>query len=234
VRAAAVRVLRYNSTAVSESLRPLLVRAAGDVHGRVRLEAVNAATWLGKDLTAEVLAEARRQPEDGWLKPVFAAVDANLQGTIVKAEEAPKAVTSLKGEEKKLFELGAEVYRREAHCITCHQADGQGLPAAQFPPIAKSDWVGGDPRRLIRVILHGLMGPIEVNGVKYPGQVPMTAFKGLSDLEVAAVATYVRNSFGNKGSAVTPAQVAAERAATKDQQSFLVPEELKKQFPLGK
>ena len=234
VRAAAVRVLRYNAAAVSESLRPLLVRAAGDVHGRVRLEAVNAATWIGKDLTAEVLAEARRQPEDGWLKPVFAAVDANLQGTIVKAEEAPKAVTSLKGEEKKLFELGAEVYRREAHCITCHQADGQGLPAAQFPPIAKSDWVGGDPRRLIRVILHGLMGPIEVNGVKYPGQVPMTAFKGLSDLEVAAVATYVRNSFGNKGSAVTPAQVAAERAATKDQQSFLVPEELKKQFPLGK
>ena len=32
-----------------------------------------------------------------------------------------------------LFDLGAEVYRREAHCITCHQADGQGLPAAQFP-----------------------------------------------------------------------------------------------------
>jgi mono/diheme cytochrome c family protein len=86
----------------------------------------------------------------------------------------------------------------------------------------------------VRIILHGLMGPIEVNGTKYPGQVPMTAFKGLSDQEVAGVATYVRNTFGNKGSAVTPAQVAKEREATKAQEGFLVPAELQKQFPLGK
>lgn len=233
VRAAAVRVLRYNIAAVSDH-RELLLRTAGDAHGRVRLEAVNAASWLAKDLALEVLAAARRQPVDEWLKPVYASVEATQNGKVVKAEEAPKDVTTLKGEDKKLFELGAEVYRREAHCITCHQADGQGLPAAQFPPIANSAWVGGDPRRLIRIILHGLMGPIEVNGTQYPGQVPMTAFKGLSDREIAGVATYVRNSFGNKASAVTPAQVAAERQATKDQQSFAVPSELLKEFPLGK
>ena len=78
------------------------------------------------------------------------------------------------------------------------------------------------------------MGPIEVNGTKYTGQVPMTAFKGLSDREIAGVTTYVRNSFGNKGTAVTPAQVKAEREATKGQEGFLVPAELQKQFPLGK
>ena len=233
VRAAAVRVLRYNTGAVADH-RALFLRAAGDAHGRVRMEAVNAASWLSKEIALEVLAEARRQPVDDWLKPVYAAVEAYQNGGSVQAEEAPKAVTTLKGEEKKLFDLGAEVYRREAHCITCHQADGQGLPAAQFPSVAKSPWVNGDPRRLIRIVLHGLMGPIEVNGTKYPGQVPMTAFKGLSDQEVAGVVTYVRNAFGNQGSAVTPAQVAAERQATKDVQSFLVPAELQKQFPLGK
>jgi mono/diheme cytochrome c family protein len=233
VRAAAVRVLRYNTAKVADH-KALLLRAAGDAHGRVRMEAVNAASWLIKDIALEVLAEARRHAVDDWLKPVYAAVEAYQNGGSVQAEEAPKAVTTLKGEEKKLFELGAEVYRREAHCITCHQADGQGLPAAQFPSVAKSEWVNGDPRRLIRIVLHGLMGPIEVNGTKYPGQVPMTAFKGLSDREVAGVVTYVRNAFGNQGSAVTPAQVAAERQATKDVQSFLVPAELQKQFPLGK
>ncbi|MGI9110151.1 MAG: PVC-type heme-binding CxxCH protein [Opitutales bacterium] len=233
VRAAAVRVLRYNTAKVADH-QTLLLRAAGDAHGRIRLEAVNAASWLSKDIALAVLAEARRHPVDEWLKPVYAAVDAYENGKTVQAEEAPKAVTTLKGEEKKLFELGAEVYRREAHCITCHQADGQGLPAAQFPSIVKSPWVNGDPRRLIRIVLHGLMGPIEVNGVKLPGQVPMTAFKGLSDQEIAGVATYVRNSFGNKGSAVTPAQVAKEREATKGQEGFLVPAELQKQFPLGK
>lgn len=233
VRAATVRVLRYNAAAVADH-QALLLRAAGDAHGRVRMEAVNAASWLSKDAALAVLAEARRHPVDDWLKPVYTAVDAYQNGKSVQAEEAPKAVTTLKGEEKKLFDLGAEVYRREAHCITCHQADGQGLPAAQFPSVAKSSWVNGDPRRLIRIVLHGLMGPIDVNGTKYPGQVPMTAFKGLSDQEVAGVVTYVRNAFGNQGSAVTPAQVAAEREATKDVQGFLVPAELQKQFPLGK
>jgi mono/diheme cytochrome c family protein/glucose/arabinose dehydrogenase len=233
VRAAAVRVLRYNTTVVADH-RALLLRAAGDTHGRVRLEAVNAASWISKDVALAVLAEARRHAVDDWLKPVYQAADAYQNGGSIQAEEAPKAVTTLKGEEKKLFDLGAEVYRREAHCITCHQADGQGLPAAQFPSVANSDWVSGDPRRLIRIILHGLMGPIEVSGTKYPGQVPMTAFKGLSDQEIAGVATYVRNAFGNKGTAVTPAQVAAEREATKDQQGFLVPAELQKQFPSGK
>jgi len=233
VRAAAVRVLRYNTHAVADHAS-LLMRAAGDAHGRVRLEAVSAATWLGKDLALAVLAEARRQPEDAWLKPVFAAAETYQKGGSVQAPEVPKAVTTLTGEAKRLFEVGAEVYRREAHCITCHQADGLGLPAAQFPPIAKSEWVNGSPERLIRITLHGLMGPIEVNGVKYPGQVPMTAFKGLSDQELAGVLTYVRNSFGNQATPITPAQVAKERDATKAQEGFLNPADLLKQFPHGR
>ena len=233
VRAAAVRVLRYNGHNVADQ-RDLLFRAANDTHGRVRLEAVNAATWLGKDFGLLVLAEARKQPEDAWLKPVFAAAASYLNGGSVVAAPPAKASTTLTGQDKRLFELGEQVYRREAHCITCHQADGQGLPAAQFPPIAKSNWVSGNPERLIRLSLHGLMGPIEVNGVKYPGQVPMTAFKGLSDDELAGVLTYVRNSFGNVAAPIQPAQVAQVRAATKDRASFYTPDELLKEFPDAK
>jgi len=233
VRAAAVRVLRYNGHRLAEQ-RELLLRAAGDAHGRVRLEAVNAATWLGKDFGLAVLAEARKQPEDAWLKPVFAAAATYLNGGSVVAEAAPKATTTLTGYNKRLFELGEQVYRREAHCITCHQADGQGLPAAQFPPIAKSNWVNGNPERLIRLAMHGLMGPIEVNGVKMPGQVPMTAFKGLSDDELAGVLTFVRNSFGNQAPPIQPSQVAKVRAATKDRNGFYTPDELLKEFPDAK
>ena len=230
VRAAAVRVLRYNTDVVADH-QAMLLQAAADVHGRVRMEAVNAGSWIGKTAGLQILGVARQHPVDDWLKPVYASVEASLNGQTVEAEVAPKASTTLTGNDKRLFEMGAEVYRREAHCITCHQADGLGLPAAQFPPIAKSSWVSGNPDRLIRIVLHGLVGPIEVNGVKYPGQVPMTAFKGLSDDEIAGVLTYVRNSFGNKADPITPTQVKKVRAETKDQESLLIAAELLKQFP---
>lgn len=230
VRAASVRVLRYNGHRVSDQA-DLLLQAANDTHGRVRLEAVNAGSWLGKDPGLKILAAARTKEVDAWHKPVYAAVEAYLSGRTITTEDKPKTATTLTGDAKRLFELGAEVYRREGHCVTCHQPDGNGLPAAQFPPIAKSRWVTGNPERLIRLTLHGLMGPIEVNGTQYQGLVPMTPFKGLSDEEIAGVLTFVRNSFGNQASPIVPDQVKSVRAATKDQNGFLNPAELLKQFP---
>jgi mono/diheme cytochrome c family protein len=100
-----------------------------------------------------------------------------------------------------------------------------------FPPLAGTKWVNGPEERLIKLTLHGLMGPIEVKGKTYPGQVPMTAFKQLSDEEVAAVLTYVRNSFGNQAPMVTPAKVKEIREATKGQTGFSSPAELLKEHP---
>ncbi|MBT5926819.1 MAG: hypothetical protein HOH33_09385, partial [Verrucomicrobia bacterium] len=96
----------------------------------------------------------------------------------------------------------------------------------QFPPLAESEWVSGNPDRLIKLTLHGLLGPIEVKGVKYQGLVPMTPFKGLSDEELSAVLTYVRNSFGNIGSVILPNQIEAVRKATRDQKGFMQPQDL--------
>ena len=104
---------------------------------------------------------------------------------------------------------GQRVY--SSSCASCHQADGFGTDEA-YPPLAGSGWVTGDANRLVRVILHGLTGEIEVAGQMYEGVMP--PWGGLlKDEEIAAVATYVRNSFGNAAPAVTPATVAKLRAA---------------------
>lgn len=94
-------------------------------------------------------------------------------------------------------------------CFVCHQIEGQGIPG-QIPPLAKSDYLMSDKNRSIRAVLQGLSGEIEVNGKKYNGI--MTPLNNLSDFEVANALTYVRNSFGNSGEAVSPDEVKRVRA----------------------
>lgn len=106
---------------------------------------------------------------------------------------------------------GKKVYNRV--CAACHQVSGDGVDGT-FPPLTKSEWVTGDKGRLVRVILHGLTGPITVNGEAYSGMMPPWG-AALKDAEVAAVSTYVRNAWGHKASAVTAAEVATIRAASK-------------------
>lgn len=224
-RAAAVRALRYNIHAVPNHIS-LLSKAATDPHGRVRLEAIAAASWLSPADALPIVESAGKLEIDEWIDPTYKTALAQLKGSEITQEPKEVITTQLKGKEKELFIKGAEIYQREGHCITCHQEDGMGLPAAQFPPIANTKWVQGNSERLIKLTLHGLMGPIDVKGKKYPGQVPMTAFKGLSDDEVAAVLTFVRNSFGNKATAIHPEEVGKVREATKDQKGFYNPSEL--------
>ncbi len=168
---------------------------------------------------------------DPWISPVFKTATAYLQGQEIEADSAPVYTTHLSGADKKIFLKGAEVFNREGHCITCHQPDGKGLPAAQFPPIAESEWITGSEERLIKLTLHGLMGPVEVKGIKYPGVVPMTPFKFLPDNEVAAVLSFVRNTFGNKASMITPEAVRAVREKTRSQNVFYQPQQLLKEHP---
>jgi mono/diheme cytochrome c family protein len=94
-------------------------------------------------------------------------------------------------------------------CAACHGQNGEGGPIG--PPLAGSDWVTGPISNLIRIQLRGLQGPITVSGKQYNFPVPMAALAYQNDEQVAAVLTYIRNSFGNKASAVKPEQVAALR-----------------------
>ncbi|WP_407521173.1 cytochrome c [Lacibacter sp. MH-610] len=109
-----------------------------------------------------------------------------------------------------IMQRGKKVY--DTYCLTCHQADGAGVPRMN-PPLIKTTYVLGDKKRLINIVLKGFNESVEINGDYYDN--PMPAQPQLTDQQVADVLTYVRNSFGNKGTAITLAEVKAERAKLK-------------------
>jgi mono/diheme cytochrome c family protein len=121
------------------------------------------------------------------------------------------AVTFYSFQEKPKFDLKASIARGKeiytAQCITCHQEQGEGI-ADVFPPLAKSDYLMADKKRSIQQVLHGVTGEIKVNGKTYNGE--MTGFD-LTDQEASDVLNYIRNSWGNKGTPVTPAEIKAAR-----------------------
>jgi len=100
------------------------------------------------------------------------------------------------------------------HCVACHLKTGKGI-AGVYPPLIKTKWVSGDKATLINTVLKGMKGEIVVLGETY-NNVMQPYASVLSDEEIANVLTYVRNSFGNNYPAITPAEVAAERAKLKE------------------
>jgi mono/diheme cytochrome c family protein/glucose/arabinose dehydrogenase len=233
-RAAAVEVVRYTGHQVKDQAE-LLMQAAKDENSRVRLMAIVAASWIGKEKGLPILAEAKKMPLDEWMIHAYETAVAHLNGMNVKSEKEAGANTKLKGAELALFNQGKKIYSIEGYCRTCHQPDGKGLPDSGFPPLAGSEWVSGSDERLIKLVMKGVMGPIVVNNKAYPGQVPMTPFGGLlKDDEVAAVLTYVRNSFGNTGPAISPEKVKQVRKAIESKKDFYSPKELLKEHPMEK
>ncbi|MGO4998444.1 copper-containing nitrite reductase [Oceanisphaera sp. W20_SRM_FM3] len=113
-----------------------------------------------------------------------------------------KLVASSK-EDRMLY--GKRVY--EANCQACHQADGKGIPGA-FPPLAKSDFLNEDTTRAIDVVIHGLKGPIKVNGASFDSIMPAMS---LTDEDTANALTYVLNSWDNKGTVIKTEDVAKRR-----------------------
>jgi mono/diheme cytochrome c family protein len=233
VRAAAVETLRYNGHQVADQAA-LLAEAAKDDHGRVRLEAIVTASWIGKEKGLQVLAEAGKHPMDEWMIHAYETAVAHLNGQSVK-EKKETENPNLKNIDLGIYNKGREIYNRDGYCGTCHQPDGKGLSASGFPPLAASQWVTGNEERLIKLTLKGLLGPIQVNGKEYPGQVPMTPFGGLlNDNDVAAVLTYVRNSFGNSAPAIDPERVKKVRASIADKKDFYSPSKLLLEHPMEK
>lgn len=111
-------------------------------------------------------------------------------------------------QQKQKFDLKASIVRGKeiyiAQCMSCHLEQGEGIEDL-YPPLAKADFLMADKKRSIENVIHGLSGEIKVNGKIYSGE--MTAFD-MSDQEVSDVLNYIRNAWGNKGSAVTPEEVA--------------------------
>jgi mono/diheme cytochrome c family protein len=107
---------------------------------------------------------------------------------------------------------GKKVY--DLSCLACHQPDGGGVPNMN-PPLIKTKWVLGDKKALTKIVLKGLQGgEIEIDGDKFHNPMPPQE-STLTDQEIADVLTFIRNSFGNKASMVTVAEVKALRAKLK-------------------
>jgi mono/diheme cytochrome c family protein len=115
-------------------------------------------------------------------------------------------------------------------CAGCHGSNGKGVPR-MAPPLAASDWVLGDEKRLTLIILHGIEGPIEVAGKKYdaPEILPvMPSHSTMDDESIAAILTYVRNEWGNQAPAITRGLVGSTRHTSQGRVYPWSPTELNK------
>jgi len=130
--------------------------------------------------------------------------------TTSAAKPAAKPAASATVAAKEQQPDGKQVF--STTCAACHQATGEGV-AGVYPPLAGSEWVNGDEAKAVRILLHGVTGPIEVAGETFNSMMPPWGGT-LKDADIAAVLTYVRSQWGNKGAPVTAAKVAAIRAAT--------------------
>lgn len=120
--------------------------------------------------------------------------------------------------------VGEKLFNNAA-CNTCHQPTGLGVPGA-FPPLVNSEWVTGSEERLIRIVLHGLQGPIKVGGTEYNSVMPAfgrVAGSGFnwSDEKVSAVLTYIRQAWGNNAGPISVQKVSEIRTKEGDHKPWL-------------
>jgi glucose/arabinose dehydrogenase/mono/diheme cytochrome c family protein len=202
-----------------------------DEHPRVRLEAIVACSYVPSPRAIELATEALDHPRDRFidyalgncvraLRPhwqpaldakqlAFGSNDARLAFVLEHSAPAPAE------------HPGGRVYKHL--CLNCHQPTGLGLPGV-YPPLAGSEWVTGDKAALIKMLLHGVLGPMTVGGKTFNALMPPS---GLSDRQIADVLTYARSHFGNQAGAVTVDEVKRLRAAHKGRNAVWTADELK-------
>ena len=145
----------------------------------------------------------------GWYLATFSG---EYRGDALdRPDPAPVVAEPVPQTPEQQVELGRRLF---ATCAVCHQAEGGGLPGV-YPPLKDSEWVTGDQasvEKLARVVLYGVRGELTVKGEKYTA--PMPGFGALwKDHQIAAVLTFIRSAWGNKGEPVTAEQIAAVRRA---------------------
>lgn len=124
---------------------------------------------------------------------------------------------------------GQQLYNM--HCGACHGQDGQGATGGAFPPLAGSEWVHGNPKRAIAIVLHGLQGPIEVRKKTYNLEMPPQG-SVLNDNQISAILNYVNTAWGNQGEGFRPDTVLNVRDQFPDRKQPWTAPELLKLFPL--
>lgn len=185
-----------------EAVREALVMSVGDY---------GEATYWGGELTklpgmmSADRPRVKAKPEALSFRVVSVANPSRQEALEAVDPESPSGLNDSIGRGKAGYQLT---------CMACHQARGQGLEEI-FPPLAGVDYVTGDARRLIAIMVKGIQGTMTVQGKSYSVAMPspVSAFRQLKDDQnLADVLNYVRNSFGNKADVITPAFVKKVRA----------------------
>jgi len=186
-----------------------LIRAvANGVIGPVK---ERGATWSGSmppwqgTLSNVQLAEVISFVRRSWgnnAPPVTERQVASLESGASVAAQAPSSAptTAVTASAQALY---------ATNCSGCHGTNGQGAVNIA-PPLAKNPYVTGDPKRVVRAVASGLIGPVKERGMTWSGSMP--PWRGtLSDAELAAVISYIRTSWGNKSTPVTASLVSSIR-----------------------
>ena len=160
---------------------------------------------------------------DAKARPLVAAVDARVAWPDKPGVPPPPVIVPLTADQQKLFEVGRTVY--STLCTACHQPTGTGMEGLA-PALVDSDWVLGTPDILPRIIIHGLSGPIKVNGQSWSLEMPPLG-PALSDEQVAGVLTYIRREWEHNGSPISTEAVAKIRGQHKARTKAWTEAELK-------
>jgi glucose/arabinose dehydrogenase/mono/diheme cytochrome c family protein len=213
IRAAAVRLAEA----------PLSRTASGSTNHPLREKILGVSTDASANVQIQLALSLSLLPPDEKIKSTLTGLATNATAPLVRdvasfiassfEPEKPAPVASkarpLTEEEKRRFEAGRTMY--EATCLACHQQHGLGQ-AGLAPPLVDSEWVSGSEQRLIRVVLHGLRGPIKVKGESF--EMDMPSLGVLDDEQIAAALTYIRREWGHTFEPVMPAAVKKVRDET--------------------
>ncbi|MEO8064466.1 MAG: discoidin domain-containing protein [Pseudomonadota bacterium] len=228
VRMAGLRLaeLRLNpKTAAKAPLRVAVSGALRDADPRVTIQAMLSVRRAGLPDAEKVIRAAAEASASAGVYAI------NEQLWDKSKSEDPQLIRLLGVDGLKSYRAGNTLFG--SLCFACHGKDGRGAPApgteghTLAPPLAGSTRVLGDERAAIAILLHGLQG--NVDGVDYGS--PMVPMNSYSDAELAGVLTYIRNSFGNRASAVAPEAIAARRTADAARTSYWTIPELTNQIP---
>ena len=158
--------------------------------------------WGEKPFVIPTLLSGSGDHLESWISRIS---DPKKQGAIREVylgskKENRELPPELQDDYLQSYHRGKKIYL--VNCFSCHGKDGRGL-LDMGPPLAKSDWVTGEPDIITKIVLKGMQGAIEVSGKKYQPKIPMLAFESImTDGQIADVSTYIRNSWGNKASPV--------------------------------
>ena len=248
VKAQAIAV----SIFIPEQDRPVFAKTLGkiadkaDYHSALEI-AHSAAVFPGKEALLAVKTVLKKHGNKPYLSSVAlhglhkreteylahfsAETNPAFSKELAKANKPPKKIpdnrSALSKADQKLFDEGKALYYGAVACFSCHGNEGQGMPDLG-PPLAKSEWVTGSHKILSSIMLAGMQGKITVNGKEYNPPLVMpglgSAFK---DRQFAAIATFVRNAWGNKAKAVSEKAVKEVREQLGDRNLPFTADELK-------